>query len=174
MALVAQLTEPNASDPRSTVRRTLVLCTPAHSSRGATAAVIHDLSERGLKLEVEARLLVDEIIGVELPEAGIVEARIVWVADGFAGCRFLQPVPRAVVSAALLRSPAPHVGSNVAELPALPMIEVVEQPPMERPFTAIDDWPIKTPAGLTLTALAIALVVAILFILSLLMLALKA
>jgi len=38
----------------------------------------------------------------------------------------------------------------------------------------IDDWPIKTPAGLTLTALAIALVVAILFILSLLMLALKA
>jgi len=171
MALVAQLTEPNASDPRSTVRRTLVLCTPAHSSRGATAAVIHDLSERGLKLEVEARLLVDEIIGVELPEAGIVEARIVWVADGFGGCRFLQPVSRAAVSAALLRSPAPHGSAKAPDLPELPMIGMVEQPPAERAFVEIDDWSTRTPAGLTFAALAIALVVATLLILILLMLA---
>jgi len=171
MALVAQLTEPHTSDPRSNVRRTLRLHTPAHSPRGVAAALIHDLSEGGLRIEAEARLDVNEIIGVELPEAGIVEARIVWVADGFGGCRFLQPVSRAAVSAALLRSPAPHGSAKAPDLPELPMIGMVEQPPAERAFVEIDDWSTRTPAGLTFAALAIALVVATLLILILLMLA---
>ena len=67
MTLVAQLIELDASDARSTVRRKLCLATPAHSSRGTTAALIHDLSEQGLRIEAEAPFFIDEIVGVELP-----------------------------------------------------------------------------------------------------------
>jgi len=171
MALAAQLTEADPGDARSAVRRTLRLHTPAHSSRGAAAALIHDLSERGLKIEVAARLVVDEIIGVELPEAGLVEARIAWVGGGFAGCRFLQPVPRSAVSAALLRSPAAPLGVPAREQPELPMM--IEQPPAERPFVETNDWPAGTSTGLTLAALAMGLVIAVSFVLILLVLALS-
>jgi len=173
MALAAQLTEADPGDARSAVRRTLRLHTPAHSSRGAAAALIHDLSERGLKIEVAARLVVDEIIGVELPEAGLVEARIAWVGGGFAGCRFVQTVPRSAVSAALLRSPAAPLGVPAREQPELPMIGVVEQPPAERAFVDTNDWPAGTSAGLTLAALAMGLVIALSFVLILLVLALS-
>ena len=42
---------------------------------------------------------------MHLPEAGAVPAKVVWSREPFYGCEFAQPVARAAVSAALLKSP---------------------------------------------------------------------
>ena len=172
MTLVAQLIELDAGDARSAVRRMLCLATPAHSSRGTTTALIHDLSEHGLRIEADAPFFVDELIGIELPEAGSVEARIVWVGQGYAGCRFLQSVSRATVSAALLLSPASSIRETGHE-PELPLTGVVHAPPAERPHVEVDAWPPRTSRSLTVAALIVGLAVTALFILFLLVLALR-
>ena len=41
---------------------------------------------------------------VNLPEAGTTEAEVVWASGDFLGCRFINPVSQAAVSAALLRT----------------------------------------------------------------------
>lgn len=173
MALAARLSESKAGDVRSAVRRTLSLHVPAHSSAGTSAALVHDLSEHGLRIEAAATFLVNEIIRVDLPEAGIVEAKIVWVGNGFAGCRFLDPVPKAAVSAALLRSPAETSAPRAPEQPELPMIGVVHEPPAEREFLETDVEPRRSSGALALIALLLGLFGTAIFILSLLWMALS-
>lgn len=126
MPLVARLSEhvPGKS-PRSASRRTLSLEVPAGSSGRAASVLIHNLSEHGLRLETDSRLGVGEVIRVELPEAGSMDARVVWSAGGFAGCRFQAPIPKAAVSAALLRSPARGAGNG--DLLSLPRLADAEQ-----------------------------------------------
>ena len=103
MALLAQIrTEPLAEERRSRARRTLRL----ESMVGPDGrAVIRNLSETGLLLETSEPLNVGEALAVELPEAGAVQAEVVWARAPFFGCEFARPVGRGSVSAALLRSP---------------------------------------------------------------------
>ena len=52
------------------------------------------------------------MFAVDLPEAGLVDARVVWRRTTLHGCTFLEPVRRASISAALLRAAAGSSGQE--------------------------------------------------------------
>lgn len=68
---------------------------------------IHDISNTGLLLETGASLAEGQKFNVDLPEIGVTQAKVVWASARYFGCRFDAPVPKAAVSAALLRNPIP-------------------------------------------------------------------
>jgi hypothetical protein len=107
-------------DSRTAERRTLRLSANASPSETWSKVLIHDLSENGLMFETAADIELDEIVFVDLPRLGSIEARIVWQDDTSFGCEFLVPISRTAVNAALLRSPRklPHsdVETTVEEL----------------------------------------------------------
>lgn len=173
MALLARLSEPRAGRARAAARRTLSLRVPALSAGGTDAALIHNLSEHGLRIETHAIVQTGEIIRVELPEAGAVDARIIWTGGGFAGCRFLTPISKATVSAALLRSPSTLPPSPELFRVELPMIDVVDRTP-EFPRADLEYEPTDARSGaLVFLALCVGIAVAALFIASLLLMAVQ-
>ena len=89
------------------------------SSQEGTPALIRNLSESGLLLETKARLSLGERVAVDLPEAGVTIATVIWSDGGFYGCEFIRPVTKAAVSAALLRAPA-ALDRPLTALPQLP------------------------------------------------------
>ncbi|MES2553063.1 MAG: PilZ domain-containing protein [Pseudomonadota bacterium] len=105
--LAAKWTDPAASeDKRGAARRTLRLALPASSVQVATTnVVIHDLSELGFMIETSAELAVGETFQIDMPQAGLIEARVVWNQDSSFGCRFLSCVSKGAVSAAMLLAP---------------------------------------------------------------------
>lgn len=108
MSLLAHL-EPRDSttNRRSAARRTLRLQALGTTAAQAAAEVtIHDLSLTGLLIETSADLAPNERIDVEVPEAGLAEAQVVWSSGRFYGCRFKRPIAAAALSSAILRSPA--------------------------------------------------------------------
>ena len=106
MALLAQIiTSSESQEARSAGRRILRLHVVASTSGDETDALIHNLSEYGLLVETKASLFEGDTLEVDLPEAGVTAAVVVWTRSGLAGCEFQRPVPTAIVSAALLRSP---------------------------------------------------------------------
>ena len=88
------------NDRRRYVRRALKLGTGA----GGEQVTIHDLSLTGALLETSVPMLVGAIFEVDLPDAGSVEATIVWNSGEYYGCQFELPITPAVLSAALLQS----------------------------------------------------------------------
>jgi PilZ domain len=112
--LVAQLrTDRDEADQRDAARRTLNLQVGSQYLDAEALVLIHNLSQNGLLIETLAPLGLGETIGVELPRAGATPARIVRQDGDHYGCRFISPIARGAVSAALLRSPAAR-----AEAPA--------------------------------------------------------
>jgi hypothetical protein len=71
--------------------------------------VIHDLSPGGILVETGASLRKGARLEVELPEVGATQAKVVWSSGDYYGCQFDKPIPKAVLSAALLRNPFEHV-----------------------------------------------------------------
>ena len=123
MSLLAQFEAwADAGDRRSADRRPLRLAITATLPQNPElAADIHDMSETGFLLETQAPLAPDQVFQVFLPLAGAVEARVVWTSSHFYGCQFREPVARAAVSAALLKStplgaPAETHGDLVSQL----------------------------------------------------------
>lgn len=105
---------------RRAARRTLRLEVGAtSSSQEGTPALIRNLSESGLLLETNARLSPGETVAVDLPEAGVTIAEVIWSHGEFYGCEFIRPVTKAAVSAALLRAPA-ELDRPLTALPQLP------------------------------------------------------
>lgn len=93
-----------ARDPR----RTLRLEARGLTASGDTARVlVHNISASGLLLESEVALGRNERIDVDLPRAGTIPARIIWVSGSYYGCQFDAAISTAVLSAAQLRSEAP-------------------------------------------------------------------
>src|SRR5690606_30055002 len=88
---------------RGSKRRPLTLTAPTSSrATGELPVRIFDISAGGLLLEAKAaELSVDDQIEVELPECGLVTARVAWKSGPFVGCQFNQPVAPAAISAAL-------------------------------------------------------------------------
>lgn len=76
-----------------------------------SSVVIQDLSRTGTLLEAEANLAPGDVIEVELPEMPEpTVARVAWREGALVGCVFNNPIPKAVISAALLRSvPLTHI-----------------------------------------------------------------
>lgn len=75
-----------------------------HQLGSGAEVVIHDLSTTGLLIETSAELFGGEPIEVDLAEAGSRQATIVWNSGRFFGCQFIEAIPGAAVSSALLRS----------------------------------------------------------------------
>lgn len=113
--LIAELTDlpaPQRSGRREQRReKRLRLCFEANlaDARGPTSAVVLDLSLAGFLMHTRQALSVGDRFTVELPEAGPVEARVVWKRVTLHGCEFSEPVSRAAISATMLKA-APGFG----------------------------------------------------------------
>lgn len=104
-ALVADFSnDPRALERREKARRRLRLESVLSTKRPPSKAVVLDLSEAGLMLHAYDDLAADETFEVLLPEVGCVEAQVVWKRNTLYGCKFLSPVSRAMISAALLKA----------------------------------------------------------------------
>jgi hypothetical protein len=95
--------DPKISEKRSTVRRKLRFESMLTASRPQSKVVVLNLSEAGLMLHSHDELAVGETFEVTLPEAGSIEARVVWRRSPLYGCEFLSPVTRGMISAVLLK-----------------------------------------------------------------------
>jgi DNA-binding XRE family transcriptional regulator len=120
MVIQAQLKHRRQSrTQRRDVRRKMRLKVSGKSRHGQTGDVlIHDLSTTGLLVQTEEALAIGEEIEVELPRTGVRLVEVVWSGGNYFGCRFLEPVPPAAVSAALISAePEPRPESDFAEEP---------------------------------------------------------
>jgi len=138
----------NEADRRRQGRRTLRLGVPTYLDRLASRAIIHNLSETGLMVQTNAELTIGDYFEVELPEVGQVGARVVWSLEDRYGCAFEQPVPKAAVSASLLRSPAQGI-------PEQELFERGVELPAESPRKAPE------PAGLLATEFSLLMLLAV-------------
>lgn len=94
------------AERRWAVRREVDIATSARSDLGGDyAAVVRNLSENGLLIETTAPLAPRDSFAIALPDHDESVAEVVWAKGDLKGCRFLAPIPRSVVSAAVLRSP---------------------------------------------------------------------
>ena len=159
----------NSGEARAADRRVLQLSVTASIADESAEALIHNLSERGLLLETSADLRVGDSMNVELPYVGEVVAAVVWSRDNFFGCEFDSAISKAVVSAALLRSPTKLPELRVGE--AIPKIQDYQSLWAETASWAgstTDPHRPPVPTGLLFVSLIVALVTASLFVLALL------
>lgn len=110
-----------AADRRRSVRRALRL--GAATSEAGEPVTIHDLSLTGALLETSVPMLVGATFEVELPQAGPVEASVIWNSGEYYGCQFALPISPAKLSAAMLKAdthpPADAAHDPIAELKQL-------------------------------------------------------
>lgn len=85
-------------------RRTLRLETQGVTAAGDPAHVlIHNVSATGLLLETHSALDVGAGLEIDLPQAGLIPASVIWQSGHLFGCQFERPITTAVLSAAQLR-----------------------------------------------------------------------
>ena len=124
MPLLAHFDELEPQERRRAARRALRLGVSGQETGDAVQEVtIHDLSLTGALLETSIPMLVGAIFEFELPQAGLVEAEIVWSSGEFYGAQFSLPITPAVLSAALLRAqprPSPVSGRGRPRPPRAP------------------------------------------------------
>ena len=90
---------------RAAPRRALWLETSGMVLGGESANVtIHNISAAGLLLETPLDLAVGAPLAVDLPEAGMVAAKIVWRSERLYGCAFEQALSTAALAATQLQS----------------------------------------------------------------------
>lgn len=107
--------EQSALAPRA-ARRTLRLDVEGALPSGDGAWVsVHNISATGLLIECADNLAVGETIAVDLPEAGMQSARVIWTSGKIYGCRFEASLSPAMLAAAQLRS---AVAETAGETPA--------------------------------------------------------
>jgi hypothetical protein len=105
MPLHAFFEELTPTERRRAARRALRLGVGARDPEsGAGQVMIHDLSLTGALLETSIPMLVGAIFEFELPQAGLIEAEIMWSSGEFYGAQFTLPIAPSVLSAALLQS----------------------------------------------------------------------
>lgn len=92
-------------DGRTRIRRIIQIEVEARAGQDGSPAIVRNLSQTGLLLETRASLEPNDILYVDLPISGECAAEIVWIDGVRHGCRFLDPIPKATVSAAELLSP---------------------------------------------------------------------
>lgn len=118
MVIAAYLEESKgAGKPRDPRRKLSLEAKSARASGEAASVSIHDISASGLLLESKVVLAVDERIDIELPNAGITPAKVIWNSGDLFGCQFDIPISSATLSAAQLRS---AVHQTVEVIPAKP------------------------------------------------------
>ena len=121
MALHAHFLEVSpGADRRRYVRRALKL----GSAGDGVPVNILDLSLTGALIETSVPMLVGAIFEVELPEAGKVEATVVWNSGEYYGCQFELPISPAAVSSAQLQSPPRQQEAQAAPDPVAELKEL--------------------------------------------------
>ena len=117
--LIAELTDAlppgqhTRMDQRRRKRLDLRFAASLADADGPSGAVVLDLSEAGFMMNTRRPLAVGDSFTVNLPEAGPVEAQVVWKRVTLHGCEFAEPVTRRAISATLLRA-APLRGPESA------------------------------------------------------------
>ncbi|MBV7265889.1 helix-turn-helix domain-containing protein [Erythrobacter ani] len=92
---------PGIVDDRREQRRAMQLETSGALPGGTTANVtVHNLSASGLLLETDLPLEEGEVLAVELPEAGRVDASVVWQSGRLFGCAFGSSISEGALAAA--------------------------------------------------------------------------
>ncbi|MEQ5788452.1 helix-turn-helix domain-containing protein [Erythrobacter sp. NFXS35] len=123
MAIKAHL-EPTApgEGQRATPRRDLRLEASGVLPSGREAnVVVHNISASGLLLETGLDLATGEQLALDLPEAGSVEAMIMWRSEQLYGCAFAAPLGAAALAAAQLQGlPVTEAASTVIAAGAQP------------------------------------------------------
>jgi transcriptional regulator with XRE-family HTH domain len=118
MAIKAHLDQPAPGenlrpDHRGAPRRALRLEASGILPDGREANVtIHNISAAGLLIETTLELARGETLTLDLPQAGRVEAAVVWRSEALHGCAFATPLGAGALAAAQLQ------GLPVGELPA--------------------------------------------------------
>lgn len=74
------------------------------ASRSSSSVEVLDFSEAGLLLRASDAMDIGEEFEVLLPGTGLIEARVEWRRGTLYGCRFVSPVSRGVVAAAVLKA----------------------------------------------------------------------
>lgn len=145
MALLAQIEwGERVANMRNASRRKLSLV-----ARGATAAqefatvIIHDLSETGALIETKVELAPGEPLEIDIQEAGAAAATVVWNSGRFFGCQFEQRLPKAAVSAAMLR--------NAARPPQPEMLGTISPTDFAPAEEMSAKWPVAARIGLLVT-----------------------
>lgn len=105
MAIRAHLDPPSRGNTtRSAPRRALRLEASGLAPDGDEANVtIHNISAAGLLIETALELAQGEELAIDLPEAGIVTAVIVWRSAQLYGCAFARTLGPAALAAAQLQ-----------------------------------------------------------------------
>ena len=113
MAIKANLDQPVPGESqRAATRRALRLQTSGTLPDGREANVtIHNISAAGLLIETRLDLVRGETLRLDLPQAGRVEASVVWRSEALYGCAFASPLGVGALAAAQLQ------GLPVGELP---------------------------------------------------------
>lgn len=94
----------------------MLLCLGTPPGPCGNSVTIRDLSLTGLLVETSAELEAGDRFDVELPHVGRTRATVVWHDARLRGCKFERPIPKAALSAALLRgdpSPAPKQATKL-------------------------------------------------------------
>lgn len=100
---------PSENERRSEARRHLLYATTARGEDGASQPVlVRDISARGLLLETEEGATLDKVIAVALPDAGEVEAHVIWQGDKLAGCRLDSHLNQTTIDAVRAKGEAAH------------------------------------------------------------------
>jgi hypothetical protein len=99
-------------EPRSDRRRAIRRALKLGAGGNEQAVTVHDLSLTGALIETSVPMLVGQTFEVELPEAGKVDATIVWNSGEYYGCQFELPIPPSVLSAAVLKSTPERQGNG--------------------------------------------------------------
>lgn len=137
MIIQGRLEQETKSDRRSLPRRRISL---GSNLRGTGDAVlIHDFSSTGMLIETTAKLPLFDGIEIDLPEAGNTHAIVIWNSGRYYGCEFREPLPRAAISAALLRSQP-----KTSNAPSKPRPFVVVEVDAPKPEALHDEGPADT------------------------------
>lgn len=100
---------PSENERRSETRRHLLFATSARGEDGQSQPVlVRDISARGLLLETEDGVTLDRVVSVNLPEAGDVEAHVIWQGDKLAGCRLDSHLSQPTIDAVRAKGEAAH------------------------------------------------------------------
>ncbi len=106
MTMLAEIrVDLHESERRRSERRPMRLPSESAGSANPVSATVRNLSETGLMIETAQDLAANDAVTVRLPMVGEVAATVIWARGPFYGCEFERPLPRAIVSAALLQSP---------------------------------------------------------------------
>jgi len=109
---------PSENERRSETRRHLLYATTARSGEGESQPVlVRDISSSGLLLETEEGQLLDNSFMVNLPEAGNIEAHVIWQGEKLAGCRLEEELSQATIDAVRASGAAAHADESANDAP---------------------------------------------------------